>query len=133
MSQLRDISHLGMPYASLNQFVKEALGVLFFSVPKKDTKKWNSWHFFQPQNVLLTERLPHGDIKLCDLGFARKVRSGEDVRDIIGTPDYVGQYAPINHYPINMIYYFPTPGSNQLTNEWFPPPDKTLINLPQVM
>ena len=42
--------------------------------------------------MLLTDRLPHGDIKLCDLGFARKVYSGEDVRDIIGTPDYVGQY-----------------------------------------
>ena len=47
--------------------------------------------YFQPNNILLTAPYPHGDIKLCDFGFARTVNSGDDVRDIIGTPDYVGK------------------------------------------
>ena len=47
---------------------------------------------FQPQNILLTKAPPMADIKLCDFGFARMVNSGDDIRDIIGTPDYVGEY-----------------------------------------
>lgn len=47
--------------------------------------------FFQPQNILLTHPFPKGDIKLCDLGFACLVNTGEDIRDIIGTVDYVGK------------------------------------------
>jgi len=46
--------------------------------------------FEQPQNILLTEPLPNGDIKLCDLGLARTFNCGEDLMEIIGTPDYVG-------------------------------------------
>ena len=45
----------------------------------------------QPQNILLTEPFPKGDIKICDLGFACLTNTGEDIRDIIGTPDYVGE------------------------------------------
>ena len=47
--------------------------------------------FFQPQNILLTHEFPKGSIKICDLGFACLVNTGEDIRDIIGTPDYVGK------------------------------------------
>lgn len=43
----------------------------------------------KPQNILLTHPFPKGDIKLCDLGFACLVNTGEDIRDIIGTVDYV--------------------------------------------
>lgn len=46
----------------------------------------------QPQNILLTAEPPSGDIKLCDFGFARRIHSGEDILDIVGTPDYVGEY-----------------------------------------
>jgi len=46
----------------------------------------------QPQNILLTADPPGGDIKLCDFGFARRVHSGEDILDIVGTPDYVGEH-----------------------------------------
>lgn len=53
----------------------------------------------KPQNILLTKPFPYGDIKLCDFGFARTVKSGDDVRDIIGTPDFVApeilSYEPI--------------------------------------
>ncbi|CAH1788440.1 unnamed protein product [Owenia fusiformis] len=53
----------------------------------------------KPQNILLTKEHPEGDIKLCDFGFARLVNMDEDIRDIIGTPDYVApeilSYEPI--------------------------------------
>jgi len=46
---------------------------------------------FQPQNILLTDALPDGDIKLCDFGLARPFNSGDDVVEIVGTLDYVGK------------------------------------------
>ncbi|XP_046552093.1 LOW QUALITY PROTEIN: serine/threonine-protein kinase 17B-like [Haliotis rubra] len=54
----------------------------------------------KPQNILFTKPYPEGDIKICDLGFACLVNTGEDIRDIIGTPDYVApevlDYEPLN-------------------------------------
>ena len=47
--------------------------------------------FAQPQNLLLTGPFPNCDIKLCDFGIARHIARGADVREILGTPDYVGQ------------------------------------------
>lgn len=56
----------------------------------------------KPQNILFTKPFPHGDIKVCDLGFACLVNTGEDIRDIIGTPDYVApevlSYEPLGLY-----------------------------------
>ncbi|KAJ8313907.1 LOW QUALITY PROTEIN: hypothetical protein KUTeg_008468 [Tegillarca granosa] len=56
----------------------------------------------KPQNILFTKPFPEGDIKLCDLGFACLVNTGEDIRDIIGTPDYVApevlSYEPLGLY-----------------------------------
>jgi hypothetical protein len=34
---------------------------------------------------------PHGEVKLCDLGISRYISQGADIRDILGTPDYVGK------------------------------------------
>ncbi|XP_050388690.1 serine/threonine-protein kinase 17B [Patella vulgata] len=54
----------------------------------------------KPQNILLTKPFPHGNIKICDLGFACLVHAGEDIRDIIGTADYVApevlDYEPLS-------------------------------------
>ncbi|KAH9489656.1 Serine/threonine-protein kinase 17A [Bulinus truncatus] len=54
----------------------------------------------KPQNILLTRPFPEGAIKICDLGFACLTNTGEDIRDIIGTPDYVApevlDYEPLN-------------------------------------
>ncbi|KAK3102885.1 hypothetical protein FSP39_014678 [Pinctada imbricata] len=56
----------------------------------------------KPQNILLTKPFPEGNIKICDLGFACLVNTGEDIRDIIGTPDYVApevlSYEPLGLY-----------------------------------
>lgn len=58
----------------------------------KDCLTYDHIFIFQPQNILFTKPFPHGDIKVCDLGFACLVNTGEDIRDIIGTPDYVGKW-----------------------------------------
>jgi hypothetical protein len=46
---------------------------------------------FQPQNLVLMSEFPHGEVKLCDLGISRYISQGADIRDILGTPDYVGK------------------------------------------
>lgn len=54
----------------------------------------------KPQNMLLTGNYPDCDIKLCDFGISRVIRSGIEVREILGTPDYVApevlSYEPIS-------------------------------------
>lgn len=45
----------------------------------------------QPQNLVLMNEFPHGEVKLCDLGISRYISQGADIRDILGTPDYVGK------------------------------------------
>lgn len=46
---------------------------------------------FQPQNILLTSKSPLGDIKIVDFGLSRIVKSSEELREIMGTPEYVGK------------------------------------------
>lgn len=54
----------------------------------------------KPQNLLLTGEYPDCDIKLCDFGISRIIQSGVEVREIVGTPDYVApeilSYEPIS-------------------------------------
>lgn len=45
----------------------------------------------QPQNVLLTSAQPLGDIRIVDFGLSRRVDSTSEVREILGTPEYVGE------------------------------------------
>lgn len=44
----------------------------------------------KPQNLLLTSDYPDGEVKLCDFGISRLIEPGVEVREILGTPDYVG-------------------------------------------
>lgn len=46
---------------------------------------------FQPQNILLTNLSPLGDIKLVDFGLARRLGTAGELREILGTPEYVGK------------------------------------------
>ncbi|XP_064455900.1 serine/threonine-protein kinase 17B-like isoform X2 [Ornithodoros turicata] len=54
----------------------------------------------KPQNLLLTSAYPQGDILLCDFGISRVIGKGTEIREIVGTPDYVApeilQYEPIS-------------------------------------
>ena len=48
--------------------------------------------FRQPQNILLTSSSPLGDIKIVDFGLSRMVSSHQELREIMGTPEYVGKF-----------------------------------------
>lgn len=43
----------------------------------------------KPQNILLTCTQPLGDIRIVDFGLSRHVNSTSEVREIVGTPEYV--------------------------------------------
>lgn len=43
----------------------------------------------KPQNIVLMSEFPNCEIKLCDLEVSRVIQDTEDLREIIGTPDYV--------------------------------------------
>lgn len=55
----------------------------------------------KPQNLLFTNAYPHCDIKLCDFGISRVITKGIEIREIMGTPDYVAPEV-LNYEPINL-------------------------------
>jgi len=46
----------------------------------------------QPQNILLTSAIPLGDIRIVDFGLSRRMDKITEVREILGTPEYVGKF-----------------------------------------
>ncbi|KAM4533602.1 serine/threonine-protein kinase 17A [Odontesthes bonariensis] len=55
----------------------------------------------KPQNILLTSGFPLGDIKIVDFGLSRKVSSHHELREIMGTPEYVAPEI-LNYEPISI-------------------------------
>ncbi|XP_046603596.1 uncharacterized protein LOC124297051 [Neodiprion virginianus] len=53
----------------------------------------------KPQNLVMMGAFPECDVKLCDFEISRVVLEGTEVREILGTPDYVApeilHYEPI--------------------------------------
>ncbi|XP_069081961.1 serine/threonine-protein kinase 17B [Pleurodeles waltl] len=53
----------------------------------------------KPQNILLSSLKPLGDIKIVDFGLSRKLGHAAELREILGTPEYVApeilSYEPI--------------------------------------
>lgn len=49
------------------------------------------FHHLQPQNILLTSARPLGDIRIVDFGLSRRMDNITEVREILGTPEYVGE------------------------------------------
>jgi len=43
----------------------------------------------KPQNIVLMGQFPECDVKLCDFEISRLLTPGYEIRDILGTPDYV--------------------------------------------
>lgn len=58
----------------------------------------------QPQNILLTSESPLGDIKIVDFGLSRLVSSSQEIREIMGTPEYVGKNLFLNMYMWICVY-----------------------------
>lgn len=56
--------------------------------------------------MLLTGNYPDCDIKLCDFGISRVIRSGIEVREILGTPDYVGKISVFSSFLLVFDYDF---------------------------
>uniref|UniRef100_A0A3B4FDH9 Serine/threonine-protein kinase 17A n=1 Tax=Pundamilia nyererei TaxID=303518 RepID=A0A3B4FDH9_9CICH len=54
----------------------------------------------KPQNILLTSTSPLGDIKIVDFGLSRMVSSHQELREIMGTPEYVAPEI-LNYEPIS--------------------------------
>ncbi|KAM8730880.1 serine/threonine-protein kinase 17A isoform 1-T2 [Acanthopagrus schlegelii] len=54
----------------------------------------------KPQNILLTGCSPLGDIKIVDFGLSRMVSSHRELREIMGTPEYVAPEI-LNYEPIS--------------------------------
>ncbi|KAK6490662.1 serine/threonine-protein kinase 17A-like [Huso huso] len=54
----------------------------------------------KPQNILLTSKSPLGDIKIVDFGLSRIMSSNEELREIMGTPEYVAPEI-LNYEPIS--------------------------------
>ena len=44
----------------------------------------------QPENVLLVSDEKESDIKLVDFGLAKFLKEGEEIREMLGTPEFVG-------------------------------------------
>ncbi|XP_008584432.1 PREDICTED: serine/threonine-protein kinase 17A [Galeopterus variegatus] len=55
----------------------------------------------KPQNILLTSESPLGDIKIVDFGLSRVMKSNEELREIMGTPEYVAPEI-LSYDPISM-------------------------------
>ena len=43
----------------------------------------------QPENIMLLNRNSH-EVKLIDFGLSRKLLNGKEIREMIGTPEFVG-------------------------------------------
>ncbi|XP_005920401.1 serine/threonine kinase 17a like [Haplochromis burtoni] len=54
----------------------------------------------KPQNVLLTSATPLGDIRIVDFGLSRRMDNITEVREILGTPEYVAPEI-LNYEPIS--------------------------------
>nr|XP_055037839.1 serine/threonine-protein kinase 17A-like [Misgurnus anguillicaudatus] len=54
----------------------------------------------KPQNILLTSESSLGDIKIVDFGLSRLVSSSQEIREIMGTPEYVAPEI-LNYEPIS--------------------------------
>lgn len=65
---------------------------------------------FQPQNILLTSAQPLGDIRIVDFGLSRQVDNKSEVREILGTPEYVGESV---RFYLLLVFCFLSAASNE--------------------
>lgn len=76
------------------------LSLVFQSCSARCSAHVHSLLLSQPQNILLTSLSPPGDIKIVDFGLARRLGAVGELREILGTPEYVGKMTIIKHFPV---------------------------------
>lgn len=91
----------------------------------------------KPQNILLTSLYPLGDVKLVDFGLARRLGTIGELREILGTPEYVApeilNYEPITTatdlWSVGVIAYMLVVGESPFLGE---DKQETFLNVSQV-
>ncbi|KAF3842650.1 hypothetical protein F7725_001499 [Dissostichus mawsoni] len=91
----------------------------------------------KPQNILLTCLSPPGDIKIVDFGLARRLGAVGELREILGTPEYVApeilNYEPITTatdlWSVGVITYMLVTGESPFVGD---DKQETYLNVSQV-
>lgn len=91
----------------------------------------------KPQNILLTSLSPLGDIKIVDFGLARRLGTVGEIREILGTPEYVApeilNYEPITTatdlWSVGVIAYMLVTGESPFAGD---NKQETFLNVSQV-
>ncbi|XP_067397466.1 serine/threonine-protein kinase 17A-like [Emydura macquarii macquarii] len=91
----------------------------------------------KPQNILLTSSSPLGDIRIVDFGLSRRVDAVREVREILGTPEYVApeilNYEPISTatdmWSIGVLTYVMLTGESPFRGDT---KQETFLNISQV-
>ncbi|XP_017294111.1 serine/threonine-protein kinase 17B [Kryptolebias marmoratus] len=91
----------------------------------------------KPQNILLTSVSPPGDIKIVDFGLARRLGAAGELREIVGTPEYVApevlNYEPITTaadlWSVGVIAYMLVTGESPFAGD---DRQETYLNVSQV-
>ncbi|XP_028674992.1 serine/threonine kinase 17a like [Erpetoichthys calabaricus] len=91
----------------------------------------------KPQNILLTSSRPLGDIRIVDFGLSRQVDNVKEVREILGTPEYVApeilSYDPISTatdmWSIGVLTYVMLTGESPFLGD---DKQETFLNISQV-
>ncbi|NXD16444.1 DAPK3 kinase, partial [Nothocercus nigrocapillus] len=73
------------------QFLKQILDGVHYLHSKRIA------HFdLKPENIMLLDKnVPNPRIKLIDFGIAHKIEAGNEFKNIFGTPEFVGDSAPV--------------------------------------
>ncbi|CAB1341713.1 unnamed protein product [Coregonus sp. 'balchen'] len=91
----------------------------------------------KPQNILLTSAIPLGDIRIVDFGLSRRMDSVTELREILGTPEYVApeilNYEPISTatdmWSIGVLTYVMLTGESPFLGD---NKQETFLNISQV-
>ncbi|KAF7650057.1 hypothetical protein LDENG_00132130 [Lucifuga dentata] len=91
----------------------------------------------KPQNILLTSARPLGDIRIVDFGLSRRMDNITEVREILGTPEYVApeilNYEPISTatdmWSIGVLTYVMLTGESPFLGD---DKQETFLNISQV-